>query len=109
MGRHITVDTVSKKSHNSKQESHRTLFIGNLPFNADEEELRSFFESQIKKRKGKNEDSSDDDFVVESVKIVRSKDTRTGKGFGYVTLKVMMRWIFYIVCCIHSTCSFSER
>ena len=42
--RHIVVDTVGKKTHKDKDVNSRTLFVGNLPFNCDEEELRNFFD-----------------------------------------------------------------
>ena len=72
-----------------KERNHRTLFIGNLPFDADEEELRSFFESGMQKQKSHLEEGSREEFV-ESVRLIRSKDLQKGKGFGYVTLKVGM-------------------
>ena len=87
LDRHITVDTLSKKQHRNKNEGNRTLFIGNLPFDTDEEELRSFFETHIKQQKSYNASDSTET-VVESVRIIRSKDTRVGKGFAYVVLKV---------------------
>ena len=40
LGRHIVVDTVGKKEHTDKDANSRTLFVGNLPFKCDEEELR---------------------------------------------------------------------
>ena len=79
------MDTVNKKQHKNKSETSRTLFIGNLPFDADEEDLRSFFEKSIQQKKSA---TAGDETFVESVKIIRSKDTRVGKGFAYVTLKV---------------------
>lgn len=51
LGRHIVVDTVGKKEHTDKDANSRTLFVGNLPFKCDEEELREFFEKECKNRK----------------------------------------------------------
>ena len=85
-----------KKQHKNKSENNRTLFIGNLPFNADEEDLRVFFEKNIQAKKS-SQSGENGETVVESVKIVRSKDTRVGKGFAYVVLKVF----FYVVFIIH--------
>ena len=47
----------------------KTIFIGNLPYDAKEEELRSFLSSAGK---------------IENVRIVRDKFTHQGKGMGYV-------------------------
>lgn len=100
------MDTVTKKNYKNKDENKRTLFIGNLPFDADEEDLRSFFETQIKKHKSNLVEDGEN--VVESVKIVRSKDTRVGKGFAYVILKVLYELYCDIVCCVYFASTASE-
>ena len=69
-GRHIRVDLVTKKKSVNFQETHLSVFVGNLPFNADEEKLRKCFS-----------DCGD----VESVRIIRDAKTGIGKGFGFVT------------------------
>ena len=70
-GRHLRVDLVSKKDAVRKlKESQVTVFVGNLPFTADEEKLRTCFGS-----------CGD----VESVRIVRDAKTGIGKGFGFVS------------------------
>ena len=48
-----------------------TIYVGNLPFSATEEELRGLFE-----RHGK----------VESVKLISDRDTGRPRGFGFVDM-----------------------
>jgi RNA recognition motif-containing protein len=48
-----------------------TIYVGNLPFSATEEELRSLFE-----RHGK----------VESVKLINDRETGRPRGFGFVDM-----------------------
>ena len=70
-GRHLRVDVVAKKPNEIKMEETRSsVFVGNLPFTADEEKLRSCFT---------------DCGNVESVRIIRDTKTGIGKGFGFVT------------------------
>lgn len=71
--RHIRVDA----STPTLFEPSRSLFIGNLPFLCDEEELRQFFVGLLKRG----------DEVVEGVRIVRDQETLFGKGIAYVLLK----------------------
>jgi nucleolar protein 12 len=69
-GRHLRVDLVAKKESTKLKETHLSIFVGNLPFTADEEKLRSCFS-----------DCGD----VKSVRIIRDAKTGIGKGFGFVT------------------------
>lgn len=71
--RHIRVDS----STPTLFEPSRSLFLGNLPFLCDEEEVRQFFVGLLKR----GED------VVEGVRIVRDQETLIGKGIAYVQLK----------------------
>ena len=84
--RHIVVDTVGKKTHKDKDANSRTLFVGNLPFNCDEEDLRNFFDKHIQEQKTRN-GITEKETMVESVRLIRAKDTQKGKGIGYVVLK----------------------
>ena len=68
--RHLRVDPVAKKELAKLEETHLSVFVGNLPFTADEEKLRGCFS-----------DCGD----VESVRIIRDSKTGIGKGFGFVT------------------------
>ena len=67
-GMHLRVDLAAKKAINNKQ----SVFIGNLPFNVNEEDVRKHF-SQCGD--------------VDDVRVIRDKKTGAGKGFGYVTFK----------------------
>ncbi|RIA95552.1 hypothetical protein C1645_471156 [Glomus cerebriforme] len=64
LGRHLRVD--------SNHDRRRTVFIGSLSFDAQEEELWLHFESCGE---------------IESVRIVRDSKTNVGKGFAYVQFK----------------------
>lgn len=46
------------------------MFLGNIPFHAEEEDLRKGFEEAFT--------------GVESVRLIRDRVTREGRGFGYV-------------------------
>jgi RNA recognition motif-containing protein len=48
------------------------LFVGNLPFSADENEIRSLFEQN--------------DRSVEEVKLITDRDTGRPRGFGFVEM-----------------------
>lgn len=64
-GRHLRVDTLAKKKIN-----HKSVFVGNLPFSADEEKVREAFITCG---------------AIENVRIVRDSGTGIGKGFGFVS------------------------
>ncbi|RHZ12468.1 hypothetical protein DYB26_004063, partial [Aphanomyces astaci] len=57
----------------------RSVFVGNLAFNATDDDVRSHFDKVLR------EDA--DTAAVESVRIIRDKVTHLGKGFGYVLFK----------------------
>ncbi|KAG0323757.1 Nucleolar protein 12 [Dissophora globulifera] len=64
--KHVRVDTVDgDKKHQPK----KSVFVGNLNFDAQEEDLWNFFK-----------DSGD----IENVRIIRDRKTNLGKGFAYV-------------------------
>ncbi|KAG0745801.1 hypothetical protein G6F57_008581 [Rhizopus arrhizus] len=69
MDKHVRVDSaVNNKVHDRK----RSVFLGGLPFDAEEEELWEHF-----KECGQ----------IEFVRIIRDAKTNVGKGFGYVQFK----------------------
>lgn len=68
---HIRVDHVA---HPAPKDNKRTIFVGNLDFEEQEEALWRYFNSKV-----------DDD--VESVRIVRDSKTNLGKGFALVQFK----------------------
>ncbi len=77
-GRHLKVDMVGKRD-TKKYDHHKSIFIGNLSFSADEEKLRAAF-------------SICGD--INSVRIVRDSRSGVGKGFGYVTFMESMGVMF---------------
>jgi len=101
----------------SKDNMKRTIYVGNLDFEAREEDVRAFFESLVTKERGEtlgeddgssSEASGDDEagssdtdgnegFTqktdttlgwVKNVRIIRDHDTQLGKGFAYVQFRV---------------------
>ena len=68
-GRHIRVDLVGRASTHKHK---RSVFVGNLPYTADEEEVRGAFAECGE---------------IEAVRVVRERKTNAGKGFGFVTFK----------------------
>lgn len=68
---HIRVDHVA---HPAPKDNKRTIFVGNLDFEEQEERLWRYFNSK----------TNDD---VESVRIVRDSKTNLGKGFALVQFK----------------------
>ena len=48
------------------------LFVGNLPFSAEEQQIRELFERN--------------DLTVEDVKLITDRDTGRPRGFGFVEM-----------------------
>ncbi|CAG8508417.1 13771_t:CDS:2 [Funneliformis caledonium] len=69
MEKHLRVDSVANPQNHDRR---RTVFIGNMSFDAQEEELWVQFESCGE---------------IENVRIVRDNKTNVGKGFAYVQFK----------------------
>ncbi|KAK9428777.1 hypothetical protein V1505DRAFT_376068 [Lipomyces doorenjongii] len=69
---HIRVDSVA---HPAKQDVKRSVFIGNLDFEAEEEALWEHFGNAGE---------------IEYVRIIRDSKTNVGKGFAYVQFKDSM-------------------
>ncbi len=65
-------------------EPSRSVFVGNLPYGADEESLRDHFASILASGEDLNEN---DGCAISGVRIVRDGSTQKCKGFGYVTLR----------------------
>lgn len=61
----------------------RSVFVGNLPYAAEEETLRSHFETYLSRFDVNERDGS----AVSSVRIIRDKDTQQCKGIGYIMLR----------------------
>ena len=96
--RHLRVDSVA---HPAKIDHRRCVFIGNLGFVADESKIRATEKeaSSEKPKKSKNPKEPADaeeglwrQFgkagIVESVRVIRDKTTRVGKGVAYVQFQV---------------------
>lgn len=68
-GRHLRIDSIT---HPAPQDKQRSIFVGNLDFEEDEESLWNHF--------GTCGD-------IEYVRIIRDSKTNVGKGFAYVQFK----------------------
>lgn len=65
-------------------EPSRSVFVGNLPYLADEQTLRDHFSKQLSEGEDLNEREGS---PVEGVRIIRDRETQRCKGFGYVMLR----------------------
>ncbi|KAG2733172.1 hypothetical protein G9P44_004162 [Scheffersomyces stipitis] len=68
---HLRVDHVA---HPAPKDNRRTIFVGNLDFEEEEENLWRYFNTKL-------------DNDVESVRVVRDSKTNVGKGFALVQFK----------------------
>ena len=91
LGRHLRVDSVA---HPSKTDHRRCVFVGNLGFVDDMTNMDAMKDEEHKTAPKKAKAPADmeeglwrhfgDVGTVESVRVVRDKTTRVGKGFAYV-------------------------
>ncbi len=65
---------------------HFTIFVGNLDFTAQEEDLHAYIESVVVAEQGPPPENIKS--WVQGVRIIRDKDTQLGKGFAYVKFAV---------------------
>jgi len=89
MGRTIRVDRVTSNGASgspagSMSDMKLTVFVGNLDFEAKEEDLRQFFEKLVE---SEVESKGTEGEHVKHVRIVRDGATQLGKGFAYVEFK----------------------
>ena len=61
----------------------RSVFVGNLPYAAEEETLRSHFETYLAQFDVNERDGS----AVSGVRLIRDKETQQCKGIGYIMLR----------------------
>lgn len=96
LDRHLRVDGVA---HPAKIDHRRCVFIGNLSFVNDESMINAEQDEENNRRPRKGKEPADAEEglwrqfsnagVVESVRVIRDKTTRVGKGFAYVQFKVL--------------------
>ncbi|GAA99713.1 uncharacterized protein L969DRAFT_82989 [Mixia osmundae IAM 14324] len=72
-----------KTDSHSADHLRRTCYVGNLDFAQDEEGIRKVFEDLLRAERGAPPAGKP---YVESVRVVRDRDTGLGKGFAYVLL-----------------------
>jgi nucleolar protein 12 len=75
-GRHLRVDKV-REDGRAKYDPKRTVFVGQVHFEAGEEELRALFAGRV----------SGGDASIEAVRLVRDPATMRGKGIAYVLFR----------------------
>ncbi len=95
LDRHLRVDSVA---HPANMDHRRCVFIGNLGFVDDMTNMDAAEDGDNNKRPRKGKEPADFEEglwrqfgkvgTVESVRVVRDKTTRVGKGFAYVQFKV---------------------
>ena len=91
LDRHLRVDSVA---HPAKIDHRRCVFVGNLGFVDDETNINAAEDEESSKQRRKAKEPADVEEglwrqfgkagAVESVRVVRDKTTRVGKGFAYV-------------------------
>jgi nucleolar protein 12 len=95
LDRHLRVDSVA---HPSKVDHRRCVFVGNLGFVDDDTKIKEAEQEELGRKKSKPKPPADIEeglwrkFAevgeVESVRVVRDRGTRVGKGIAYVQFKV---------------------
>lgn len=91
-GKNIRVDMdYSEYQGKDPKDYDATLFVGNLPFVTNEQDLRDHF-ADVAKNSGAAELDTDND-GIRNVRVVRDKVTHVGKGIAYIQFssKQLMR------------------
>lgn len=76
--------TIRVDHANPTIEPSRSVFVGNLPYGADEETLREHFLEKLSEGEDLNEREGS---AISGVRIIRDRETQKCKGFGYVVLR----------------------
>ena len=95
-GTHGNANRTSSSHRAGLLDNRRTVFVGNLDFESQEENVRAFFENLLVGEKGSAADAADSDegdkrmsgTWVKHLRIIRDRDTQLGKGFAYLELRV---------------------
>ena len=95
LDRHLRVDGVA---HPAKVDHRRCVFVGNLSFVDNETTMNAVQDEERGRRPRKAREPADAEEglwrqfsqagIVESVRVIRDKTTRVGKGFAYVQFRV---------------------
>ena len=72
--RHLRFDRADGASSRKKHDHKKSVFLGNLPFNVDEEQVHSFFAEGV----------SGGEKCIKGIRIVRDRGNNMGIGIGYV-------------------------
>jgi len=100
-GKHIRVDLDARQAKHStgaedavspaEHDTNTTIFIGNLPFTVNEEDLRRHF-ADLSRTEGMGHLVGDGDGIL-NVRVIRDAQTHLGKGIAYImfTSKPLMR------------------
>ena len=98
LDRHLRVDSVA---HPTKIDHRRCVFIGNIGFVDDESLMNAAKDTENGKPARKSREPADVEEglwrqfskagVVESVRVVRDRTTRVGKGIAYVQFQVFLK------------------
>lgn len=73
---------MNKNKVNTTVLQKNTIFIGNLPFHTDEEELREYLNESINKTEAEE--------IIENIHIVRDRNTQKEVGIAFVQLKACL-------------------
>ena len=97
LDRHLRVDSVA---HPAKIDHRRCVFVGNLGFVDNESMIKAAEDKDNNKKPRKSKEPADIEEglwrqfskagTVESVRVVRDKTTRVGKGIAYIQFQVPM-------------------
>jgi nucleolar protein 12 len=65
-----------------------SIFLGNLDFASTESDVREFFEGVVASERGPAPADDGSGRWVQTVRLIRDRETQLGKGFGYISFVV---------------------